>query len=65
MHRQEILEQVAKTMGVVPGWVNRMPDAQLEYVWAMEEWFFNDSRLTARDKALVAFGAATASHCPY
>jgi AhpD family alkylhydroperoxidase len=28
-------------------------------------WFMSDSKLTARDKALVAFGAAAATHCPY
>ena len=52
-------------MGIVPGWINRMPDVQLEYAWTMEDWFLKDSELSARDKALVAFGAAAAGHCPY
>jgi len=30
-----------------------------------DETFLSDSKLTARDKALVAFGAAAAGRCQY
>lgn len=63
--RQEILGQITETMGFVPDWLGRLPDLELEHIWGMTAWFMRDSRLTARDKALVAFGAATAVHCPY
>jgi alkylhydroperoxidase/carboxymuconolactone decarboxylase family protein YurZ len=65
MKRQEILEQVTKAMGTVPDWLGKLPDPQLEHVWGMTAWFLSDSKLSARDKALVAFGAASAVHCPY
>ena len=65
MSRQDTLNRVTKTLGSVPGWINQMPDAQLEWFWSMEEWFLGDSKLSARDKALVAFGAASATHCQY
>jgi hypothetical protein len=65
MKRKEILDEITKTLGAVPGWVARLPDTQLEYIWGMESWFLGDSKLSARDKALVAFGAASAGHCRY
>lgn len=65
MKRQEILGEITKTMGLVPDWLGSLPDTQLEYVWAMTSWFLTDSKLSARDKALVAFGASSAVHCPY
>ena len=63
--RNEILNQITSTLGGVPGWLEGMPDPQLEHQWGMLTWVLGDSKLTARDKALVSFGAAAAAHCPY
>ena len=65
MKRQEIYDQITKALGSVPGWLASFPDDQLGHVWSQTAWFLGDSKLSARDKALVAFGAATATHCPY
>ena len=65
MKRQEVLDQITQSMGSVPDWLGKLPDTQLEHVWGLTSWFMGDSKLTAREKALVAFGAATATHCPY
>ncbi len=42
-----------------------MPDAVLEQYWANLSWVLDDTEMAARDKALVAFGAASAIHCGY
>jgi hypothetical protein len=52
-------------MGSVPGWISGIPDSQLEHQWGLLKWVLSDTALSARDKALVAFGAAEAVHCPY
>ena len=65
MTRQEILNQISQTLGGVPGWLDGVPDPQLEHVWGHTLWFLSDSKLSARDKALAAFGAAAANHCEY
>lgn len=66
MTRKEILDQIENTLGGVPGWLERLTDErQLTAVWGHLTWFMSDSLLTARDKALVAFGAAAAARCPY
>ena len=65
MRRQQILRDVKGQFGLVPGWMKDMPDAVLEQYWTTLSWVLSDTHLSARDKALVAFGAATATHCPY
>jgi hypothetical protein len=65
MTRQEIYNQIKQAMGSVPGWMEGMPDSVLDQYWATTKWLMTDTGLSARDKALVAFGAASAVHCPY
>lgn len=65
MSRQEIVEQITQNFGFVPGLMDEMPDQVLEQYWSTLTWALGDTSLPARDKALVAFGAASAIHCPY
>ena len=65
MARQQLLEQVEQDFGLVPGFMADMPDPVLEQFWTTLNWVLSDTALSARDKALVAFGAATAIHCSY
>lgn len=65
MGRHEILKQISDKFGFVPDYLNDMPDEQLQHQWPLLDWFLGDSALSARDKALVGLGAATALHCPY
>ena len=65
MARQDVLNEIQQTLGAVPEWLNAIPDPQLEHQWGLIAWLLADTRLSARDKALVAFGAAEAVHCPY
>jgi hypothetical protein len=45
--------------------MDQMPDQVLEQYWTTLTWVLGETGLTSRDKALVAFGAASAIHCPY
>ncbi len=65
MARKEILEQVEQNFGLVPDFMGDMPEPVLEQYWTTLNWVMSDTKLKARDKALVAFGAATAIHCVY
>lgn len=65
MTRQEVLGQVEQAFGLVPSFMREMPDAVLEQHWTTLSWVLSDTRLSARDKSLVAFGAAAAIHCSY
>lgn len=65
MTREEILSQAEAGFGLVPGWLKEMPDAALEQYWTTLNWVMADTKMAARDKILVAYGAATALHCSY
>lgn len=65
MTRKELDAQVQVAFGFVPGWMQDMPDAVLDQYWSGLNWVLRDTSMSARDKALVAFGAATAIHCSY
>ncbi|MGH2720839.1 MAG: hypothetical protein ACRDJO_04450 [Actinomycetota bacterium] len=65
MPRREILDQIKENFGLVPGLMEQMPEQVLEQYWATLTWVLGDTGLSAHDKALVAFGAASAIHCPY
>jgi AhpD family alkylhydroperoxidase len=42
-----------------------MPDAVLDQYWANHAWVCSDTALSAREKALIALGAAAAIQCQY
>jgi alkylhydroperoxidase/carboxymuconolactone decarboxylase family protein YurZ len=63
--RQEILDQIKQAYGFVPGFFAEAPDVVLEGWWTQAGWLQSETALPARDKALVAFGAAAATHCEY
>jgi alkylhydroperoxidase/carboxymuconolactone decarboxylase family protein YurZ len=63
--RQEILDQFEQNFGLVPDFLREMPEPILEQYSSTLEWVTSDTTLSARDKALVAFGAASAIHCAY
>jgi hypothetical protein len=63
--RQEINNEITQKMGMIPDWLGKLPDEQLEHIWGMQSWFMKDTALNARDKALAAFGAASVNHCSY
>jgi hypothetical protein len=65
MSRQEILDQITQAFGIVPDSFGKAPDSVLEQYWSMISWVLSDTKLLARDKALIAFGAAAAIHCEY
>ena len=65
MQRKKILEQARESLGLVPGWLEQMPDEALQSFWETLTWLNRRTALTTREKVLVAFGAASAIHCDY
>ena len=65
MARSDIMKEITDVLGGVPGWLDSYPDGQLEHAWDSLKWVLGDTRLSAREKALVSFGAAAAVQCQY
>jgi alkylhydroperoxidase/carboxymuconolactone decarboxylase family protein YurZ len=63
--RQQILGQISQAFGAVPGWLEAIPEPQLEEKWGDVSWFTQDTNLSSREKALVALGASRAIRCQY
>ena len=65
MTRQEIIGQVKQAFGVVPEYLDKAPDSILEQYWSLLTFYMADSALSAREKALIGFGASAANQCEY
>ena len=65
MTKQEILNQAKENFGLVPEWMSSMPEEVLKQYWTALTWVLGDTEMAARDKVLIAFGAAAAIHCAY
>jgi AhpD family alkylhydroperoxidase len=65
MTRKEVYAEVKQVLGGVPGWLSSAPDGVLQQFWTTFKWIHADTSLSARDKVLVAWGAAAALHCRY
>jgi hypothetical protein len=63
MTRQEIFDQIKQAFGSTITFHEDMPDAVLERSWTELSWLFTHGALSARDEALISFGAASAIHC--
>ena len=65
MTRQEIYDQIEQAFGFVPEYLDKAPDSILDQYWSLLTFYMGDSALTARDKALIGFGASAANNCEY
>lgn len=65
MTRQELRDEISQALGLIPGWLEALPDPQLEEHWSFFKWYASDSKLSAREKALAALGASRAIQCSY
>lgn len=65
MNRQEVFGQVKQAFGIVPEYLDEAPDSILEQYWSLLSFYLGDSALSAREKALIGFGASSANHCEY
>ena len=65
MNRKELYAEITQAMGFVTDSLAQAPDGVLEQWWTSLKWTMTDTKLSARDKALVGMGAAAAVHCEY
>ncbi len=65
MSRQETLADIRQTLGIVPGFLEQLPDQDLEADWSTMKGLMMDTALPVKTKALVGIGAAAALRCHY
>lgn len=66
MSRQDVLNDMRATLGIVPGWWEGLPDDALEMEWKTAKGFIMaDTALPVKTKALAGLAAASAMRCAY
>jgi AhpD family alkylhydroperoxidase len=66
MTREEIYEDIRNTLGLVPTFFTRVPDATLEHDWLnFKSLQLQDTVISIKYKELIGLAAAAAIQCPY
>ena len=65
--RKEILDDIQKTMGVVPGFLKMLPHSHLEGAWSefKEFQFAQDTAIEPKMRELIGLAVAGALKCQY
>ena len=59
-------DEIESSLGQVPSWIAELSESAADHSWALvRDLQFDDTELSAREKALVGLGAASAIQCPY
>ncbi|APX95662.1 carboxymuconolactone decarboxylase family protein [Natronorubrum daqingense] len=62
----EIQEEIEAYLGTVPSWIESLPEPAADHSWKLvRDLQLEETELSAREKALVGLGAASATQCPY
>jgi len=66
MTREEIYEDIKKTLGLVPEFFTHVPDATLEHDWAsFKALQLSETAIPLKYKELMGLAVASAMQCPY
>lgn len=66
MVSEETRTEIEQYLGQVPSWIAALSEPAADHSWGVvRDLEFGETELPSREKALVAFGAATAMECPY
>ncbi|ELY42252.1 carboxymuconolactone decarboxylase family protein [Natronorubrum tibetense] len=59
-------QEIERTLGQVPSWMNQLAEPASDHSWGIfRDLTLGESELTPREKALVGVGVAAAVGCPY
>ncbi|QLG48782.1 carboxymuconolactone decarboxylase family protein [Natrinema halophilum] len=62
----ETESEIEAYLGQVPSWIAALPEPAADHSWGIvRDLELEETKLTQREKALVALGAAAAIQCPY
>lgn len=64
--RQEILNEVEETLGLVPGWVESQPEQALDGFWTLfRDYYLAETKIPNKYKELIGLGVSGATKCRY
>ena len=64
--RQEVYQQIKETLGLVPGWLEEMPDGGLQGFWVMaRDFWLKETKIPNKYKELIGVAVSGATRCKY
>lgn len=64
--RQEVYSEVNKALGLVPQWIEQMPEGALQGFWGMaRDFWLKESKIPNKYKELIGIAVSGATRCKY
>ena len=64
--RQEVFAEVTKVMGLVPQWVEQMPEGVLQGFWVQaRDFWLKETKIPNKYKELIGVAVSGATRCKY
>lgn len=64
--RVEILREIEQSFGLVPAWVQQVPDVALGSFWGlMRDFYLGETKLPNKTKELIGIAVSGATRCKY
>jgi AhpD family alkylhydroperoxidase len=64
--RQEVYSEVNKALGLVPQWIEQMPEGALQGFWGMaRDFWLKESKIPNKYKELIGLAVSGATRCRY
>ena len=64
--RNEVYEQVKQTLGLVPQWIEQMPEGGLQGFWGMaRDFWLKETKIPGKYKELIGVALSGATRCRY
>lgn len=66
MNRQSTVNEIKQTLGLVPEWMNQMPDGGLEGFWTMaRDFWLAETAVPNKYKELIGLAISGVTRCRY
>ena len=64
--RQDVYGEIKKALGLVPQWIEAMPDGGLQGFWATaRDFWLKETKIPNKYKELIGLGVSGATRCKY
>ncbi len=65
MNRKEVLNDIKETLGIVPGFLESLPDEVIDEEWRLFKKEMTSETVPAKYQHLIGLGVASAIRCQY
>jgi AhpD family alkylhydroperoxidase len=64
--RSEVYKEVKETLGIVPQWIEQMPEGGLQGFWTMaRDYWLKETKIPNKYKELIGIAVSGATRCKY